>query len=325
VGQVGNGTGTSVVPTPVDVTGLTAGVTAIAAGGFHTCALTAAGGMKCWGANFAGQLGNGSNTVAPRTPADVPGLTAGVAAIAASEGNSCAITTGGVGKCWGDNAEAQVGNGTAGFSPVPQVVIVACVGFLDVDPCSAFCANVEWLKNRAVTQGCTSTIAYCPADVVTRLAMAAFMNRLGTAFVPGIVSQRFAFAALDPGADPIVCAEGDRIVSGFPRRARLDGVLTAHAPSDLGLAVDPVVSTDSGATWQAITTQGQRGFVRADQWGNLRSLGEVDLAPGQRVRFGLRVSRGGLPGAAGIGSGTCNLRVRIDNRNGEASPFDTTN
>jgi alpha-tubulin suppressor-like RCC1 family protein len=58
-GQLGDGT-TSDRSTPVDVTGLSGGVTAIAAGSDHTCTLTVAGGVKCWGFNHFGPVGEGT-------------------------------------------------------------------------------------------------------------------------------------------------------------------------------------------------------------------------------------------------------------------------
>ena len=116
-GQLGDGTYLS-TGVPMDVMGLTSGITAIAAGGSHTCALTATGGIKCWGTNWGGQLGDGTGT-SRTTPVDVNGLTSGVAAIAAGGGHTCALTNAGGVKCWGTNGYGQLGDGTGTSRTTP--------------------------------------------------------------------------------------------------------------------------------------------------------------------------------------------------------------
>jgi alpha-tubulin suppressor-like RCC1 family protein len=103
---------------PVDVMGLASGVKAVATGLSHTCALTAAGGVKCWGRNDVGQLGDGTQ-MQRSLPVEVSGLSSGVVAIAGGEAHTCALMAGGGVKCWGDNEDSQLGDGTANNSNVP--------------------------------------------------------------------------------------------------------------------------------------------------------------------------------------------------------------
>ncbi|NLG95743.1 MAG: hypothetical protein GX491_00125 [Chloroflexi bacterium] len=121
-GQIREDTTTTHYSTPVDVEGLSGGVRAITAGGAHTCALTTTGGVKCWGANWYGQLGNGTGAYSP-TPVGVEGLSGGVRAITVGYAHTCALTTAGEMKCWGYNYYGQLGNGTTTNSLTPVDVI----------------------------------------------------------------------------------------------------------------------------------------------------------------------------------------------------------
>jgi alpha-tubulin suppressor-like RCC1 family protein len=131
-GQVGAGffgsvDNSSLPVSPYPVQGLSSGVAAISAGGLHTCALTVAGGVLCWGANSRGQLGDGT-TIDQPGPVQVVGLTSGVVAIAAGGSHTCAVMASGAVRCWGSDASGELGDGVDGYdggrySPVPVSVV----------------------------------------------------------------------------------------------------------------------------------------------------------------------------------------------------------
>jgi alpha-tubulin suppressor-like RCC1 family protein len=109
-GILGNGAEAGIT-TAVDASVVGVNIWAVALGINHTCVLTGAGGVKCWGDNDGGQLGDGTNQRS-LLPVDVTGLRSGVVAISAGGDSACALTDGGAVKCWGRNGYGQLGDGT---------------------------------------------------------------------------------------------------------------------------------------------------------------------------------------------------------------------
>jgi alpha-tubulin suppressor-like RCC1 family protein len=92
--------------------------THIVAGGDHTCALMKTSGtLRCWGLNSSGELGRGNTaaigdneTVA--SASDVPlGTGLVVKDMALAGGTTCVILSNGAIRCWGANANGQLGIG----------------------------------------------------------------------------------------------------------------------------------------------------------------------------------------------------------------------
>jgi alpha-tubulin suppressor-like RCC1 family protein len=118
-GQVGDGTVTD-KKVPVAIDSATSYRAVYMSGYNSNCAITTDDVLKCWGANSAGQLGDGTKT-ASLVPKVVDSSTRYSQLVLASS-SLCGITTAGILKCWGANGSGQVGNGTTTEQLTPQVI-----------------------------------------------------------------------------------------------------------------------------------------------------------------------------------------------------------
>lgn len=119
-GRLGNQQNVLTNGTPVQVLGghLFAEV---AAGGEHTCALTANGNAWCWSVGTSGQLGNGTNT----NNLPVVQVSGGHSFSSISSGyyHTCGLRSDGRAMCWGQGGSGQLGKGNTADANVPGLVL----------------------------------------------------------------------------------------------------------------------------------------------------------------------------------------------------------
>ena len=175
---------------PDTVAGL-ADAKSITAGRSHSCAVLADGGVACWGRNADGQLAAEDNadhntpTNVIQSFASVGGSTVpfrirNVVAITAGFGfdgaaHTCSLQAQGLPRCWGDNSQGQIGNGTTADTPRPTPVpsfsanvdpdvtlksngrIAEVTGLLNCDPGSHGQIFVTLVQGTVVGYGVAST------------------------------------------------------------------------------------------------------------------------------------------------------------------------
>jgi len=120
-GMLGNGTTTD-SSVPVAVTGVT-GAVAISVGDIHSCAVIKDGTARCWGDNYAGELGTGAWGGPQLTPVTVTDLRSAVA-ITSGANHTCALIRDGTARCWGSSYFGQLGDGHSYDNyPSPRKVV----------------------------------------------------------------------------------------------------------------------------------------------------------------------------------------------------------
>lgn len=143
----------------------------VTTGEAHACALTASGQAYCWGANWAGQLGDGSTT-GSSTPVAVSGGLRFVS-LGAGGNHTCGITRAGELHCWGWNIHGQLGNGSISASSAP-VPVSGGLAFESVSAgwthtCAVTAAGEPhcWGSNAWGQLGATATEVCSPANRVS--------------------------------------------------------------------------------------------------------------------------------------------------------------
>lgn len=204
--------------------------------------------------------------------------------------------------------------------------------FVDVAASHAFCTYVTWMAQNNVTLGCriidASTREYCPADGVTRLQMAAFMNRLGDALFPstcaagqvmkwngaawtcaadsiggggggGTVTSVLAGTGLSASPNPIIGAGVMNLALGYqlPQACANGQVPKSNGAGGWTCAADN--DTNSGGTVTSVAAG--TGLVASPN--PVVGTGSINLAPGYQLPQGC--ANGQVAKSNGTGGWTC--------------------
>ncbi len=155
-GQLGNGANSVDEYFPQLVSGGNV-FDSVAAGYKHSCALTGAGAVWCWGDNADGQLGNAGNA-GSNIPVAVGGSLV-FGSISAGYGHTCGLLATGEAYCWGRNSKGQLGNGGTASQNAPVAVAGGLrfknLGAGDFHTCGVTTDNVAycWGDNEYGTVG----------------------------------------------------------------------------------------------------------------------------------------------------------------------------
>lgn len=193
-------------PNPLQVTGLPAGITALATGNNFCLALAGDGTVWSWGNNSDFQLGQGTSVSQNPTPHQIPNF-GGVAAVEAGVNHSVALKTDGSVWTWGGNTDGQLGDGTTTMHLPPARVSglqsVSAPSFnpptgtynhaLDVTiTCATPNATIHYTTNGSVPTESDPTIA--SGDTV-HLTATTFLN--ARAWKSGSITSSTSFARYD--------------------------------------------------------------------------------------------------------------------------------
>lgn len=156
----------------------------VAGGSYHHCGLTSTGEAYCWGYNYHGQLGNGTNVDAVAPVAVVGGLR--FVQLTAGGEFTCGIAVDRKTWCWGENSAGELGDGSANHQNHP-VLVVGTQEFTSIvagsfHACGLTADGVAycWGRNNTLSLGDGTNIdRFTPMPVVGDLRFTVLSSRHG--------------------------------------------------------------------------------------------------------------------------------------------------
>ena len=201
---------------------LLSGITQVASGASHTCALTFDGHVKCWGKSDEGALGDNGVVTETRSwfPVNVVGedtdgsgsgngLLSNIVQITLGDQYACALNAEGKVWCWGDGGNGKLGTGSTGNKNYPVSVIAGSgsssplSGMVEIASYShTLCALSEEGRVQCWGVGALGALGYggtssqsSPVTVIPASGSTDFLN-IGT--YRGSYTCRGGACALDP-------------------------------------------------------------------------------------------------------------------------------
>jgi alpha-tubulin suppressor-like RCC1 family protein len=179
--------GDNEAPSSVGTVNVGRSATAVATGLAHTCALLDNGTVRCWGLATSGQLGYANTTTIGdnEAPSLAGPVDLGRSALSISTGSShnCAVLDNGTVRCWGLNADGQLGYGNTtniGDNETP-----ASVGPLDFDDEPPVAVNDSTTVNEDVSTAINVLANDTDADGGTKAIIAKTNGAHGTVTITG--------------------------------------------------------------------------------------------------------------------------------------------
>jgi alpha-tubulin suppressor-like RCC1 family protein len=156
-------------------------LTSVSVGEGHACGLISTGASYCWGANFWGQLGEGSRNARAR-PTPVAGGLA-FSSITAGYSRSCGLTAAGAAYCWGSGQQGEIGDEYGKDRETPSAVsgglTFSSLSFGPTHTCgltpsgAAYCWGSDYLGKLGIGNPSPySSLQYVPAPVVGGMTFA---------------------------------------------------------------------------------------------------------------------------------------------------------